>query len=302
MNNLISAKIIADSIDKNNVRITTMAFVLPRMILAELNTHRALSKNSASSRAIPTHVMLEAVEKNAFIPLKFQKNHKGMQGTHYFEEPKDIEYLTLEWLSARNSAVKHAKKLNEYKLTKQMANRILEPFMYHTVLLTATDWENFFALRAEEAADIHIQDLAYKALTVYNESEPKSLNKGDWHIPFGDLINDKELYSLYVGPDSVLEQQNWLNLYKLKIATARCAQTSYTIINEEGKALDYEKLIGLHDRLAKMGHWSPFEHCAECTEDENYYGNFKSWRQYRKFFPNENRSDSRVIKKYWKAN
>ena len=58
-NKLISAKVIADSVCPKGVRMTTMEIEYPRFILAELNTHRMLSKNSASSRAIPVKSMHE---------------------------------------------------------------------------------------------------------------------------------------------------------------------------------------------------------------------------------------------------
>ena len=156
----ISAKIIADSINPQGHRITSFILTYPRMIHGELMTHRVFSRNSASSRAIPFNKMMEMVEKDPFIPIAWQKDHKGMQGTEYFtksdlaaEEFKEeipdtvIEHLTQVWLTARDNAVRQAKYANEIGLTKQLCNRLLEPFMWHTVLVTATEFENFFELR-----------------------------------------------------------------------------------------------------------------------------------------------------------
>src|SRR6185369_11954573 len=172
----ISAKIVADSINLNGNRLTTFILTFPRYILAEFNTHRMLIKNSASSRAIPFAKMVESVKTNPFIPIAWMKDHKAMQGTDYFEDEiyspqfgdplydnnqqNDMLYvLALEklWLEARDGAVQKALDMNKLGLTKQLVNRVLEPYMWHTIICTGTEWENFFSLRASEFADIHMQ-------------------------------------------------------------------------------------------------------------------------------------------------
>jgi thymidylate synthase ThyX len=126
--------------------------------------------------------------------------------------------------------------------------------MWHTVIITSgkEGLENFFNLRNHEAAEIHIQELAKRMLEVYNESTPKQLQVGEWHIPFDD-----KLY-------------NASNSFKLKVSTARCARVSYTVVGEEGKEHSYENDIKLHDKLLESGHFSPFEHCAKVMSDEEY--------------------------------
>ena len=286
----ISAKIIADSTSENGDRLTTFVLTFPRIVLAEFNTHRAFSRNSASSRAIPFEKMVNMVEEDPFIPIAWMKDHSGMQGTEFFSPDAEEGLLIRDWLEARDYAVQSAKGLSEFGLTKQIVNRLLEPFMWHTVIVTASDYENFFALRAHEAAEIHIQALAYKMLEEYNKSQPKLLIEDEWHIPFGDNIDTIKLQEIFnITSSEELED------YKLKIATARCARVSY--MNFEGKD-DYKADIALYDRLAEMGHWSPFEHCA--TPLQPFYartGNFKGWKQLRGTFFGENRNDLRVIKK-----
>lgn len=287
---MIEAKVIADSIYKGK-RITSFVITMPRIVLAELNTHRALSRNSASSRAIPFAKMLDMVKTNPFIPIAWMKEHKGMQGTDYFTDEKEISTLLETYLKGRDAAVATAESLSNLGLTKQIVNRGLEAYMWHTVIVTATDWENFFALRAHEAAEIHIQKLAYLMLEALNNSKPKELKVGEWHIPFGDKINEADSFFSF----SVENYEERLQQLKAKIATARCARVSYTVVGEEGKPDNYEADVKLHDRLLSMGHLSPFEHCAIATDDDGYSGNFKGWIQYRKTLPDENRSDSRVI-------
>jgi hypothetical protein len=214
--------------------------------------------------------------------------------------------------------------------------------MYHTVLITATEWDNFFALRAHPAAEIHIADFASKVLDAMNASTPRLLKPGEWHIPYEDQSSNQEIadylgvlkktddspgliiqtglsggISLHDAFAKIFGTETSLSL-KLKIATARCAQTSYTIPDTDGKPMDYAKLVALHNRLAAAGHWSPFEHCARCMTQQEYLdyslatdvsdesgnriyergvcGNFRGWIQYRKHFSNESRTDDRLIK------
>ena len=268
------------------------------MVLAEFNTHRMLSRNSASSRAVPFETMLKRVQENPFIPMRWMKDHKGMQGAEYFEDPSDIKELEATWLVAKDEAVSMAELLSEQGLTKQIVNRLLEPFMWHTVIVTASEWENFFALRAHEAAEIHIQHLAHMMLDEYNKSTPNLLNVGEWHIPFGKIMDEDriehEIRSEMEDPAYQITEED-IAAAKLQIATARCARVSYT--NYEGKD-DYGADIRLHTLLSSMGHWSPFEHCAKAMEANYFSGNFCGFEQYRKEFVGENKKDERVKSKY----
>ena len=240
--NLISAEILADSLNQFGERLTTFKIVFPRIILAEFNTHRMFNRNSASSRAIPFEKMVKMVKEQPFIPIAWQKDHKGMQGTEYLTDRIEIDSATGKWLNCMESNVKYATSLGEQdNVTKQIRNRLLEPFMYHTVLITATEFKNFFDLRCPQyeidihqiktgegiffektkvfkskkdikkagidmikkysdfewlskfnkgAAEIHIMDLAEKMWDAYNESTPKQLEVGDYHLPMIEIIED----------------------------------------------------------------------------------------------------------------
>jgi thymidylate synthase ThyX len=316
-NHLITANILADSINTHGDRVTTMLLCFPRIVLSEFNTHRMLSKNSASSRAIPFKKMIKMVEEQPFVPTRWMAEHKGMQGKEYHTDPTEIGKCIKIWMDGRDAAIKFAKRLDKNKVTKQLCNRMLEPYMMHTALVTASEWENFFALRAHEDAEIHIQELAFKMLDAYNNSTPKELFAGEWHIPYGDRFDEKRLekHMPEVGPDSLQwwdEQRDWL---KVKIATARCARTSY--LNNEG-ADDYQKDLELHDRLLinQPIHASPAEHCARAMYAEEYekYSrtylndrdelviekgwcrNLKGFAQYRTMLSNDTAIDNRVNK------
>lgn len=349
----INAKVVADSINPQKDRLTSVLVTMPRIILSEMNTHRMLSKNTSSSRAIPFNKMIESVQNNPFIPIAWQKDHKGMQGTEYHVGRKH-ENAVYEWLKARDYAVKQASMMNNDGITKQLCNRLLEPFMWTTVLITGgkEGWNNFFNLRCPQyevpytwdevtkvfksrkdatkywqdkadidpsigkpkdrsdlewlqfnkgQAEIHMMALAEKIYDAVNESTPKQLKAGEWHIPFGEGVNDGKLAET-ISPNKALIYSNTnLNELRVKIATARCARTSYTVVGEEGKESNYENDIKLHDRLVQSGHWSPFEHCAKVMSDREYEEiytrndgkgdgwcrNYKGFIQYREILENK---------------
>ena len=175
----IEAKIVADSISPQGHRITSMLITFPRFILAEGKTHRIISglhgevevlediginsfregsKNSASSRAIPFEKMVKMVEEDPFIPIAWQKDHKGMQGTEYIKTTDGLYVVERYWLEARDRAVKAARDLASCNITKQLCNRILEPFMWHTALISATEFSNFFKQRLPDY-EIDLDDL-----------------------------------------------------------------------------------------------------------------------------------------------
>lgn len=268
---MIEARIIADSINPSGKRITTFITKSHRYILAEINTHRALSRNSASSRARPSEKVIQDVLDNPAVPVYWGMNQRGMQATTEIDVAKQTVAKS-EWLSAREDAVKHVKKLMELGVHKQVANRLLEPFMYQTALITATEWGNFFNLRAHPDAQPEFQELAFKMLEVYVDSVPANKDWGEWHVPFGDQ---------YLAEGLSIEQQ-------LKIATARAARVSY--VNFEGN-IDHQKDYELHDTLVTSGHCSPLEHAAMANPGRTKSGNFSGWEQYRKTIPGENRSE-----------
>lgn len=284
----IKSEIVADSINSVGVRLTTFVLEYPRFIHSEIMTHRMFSKNSASSRAIPVSKIIESVRNNPAMPVWWGENQKGMQAQKELEASKrqEAEYL---WLAARENAIEAVTRLNDIGLHKQIANRILEPWFNIRVILSGTEFENFFALRAHPDAQPEFQKLAFLMLDQYNSSDPKILGNGDWHIPFGDKIDiDRLKFLSYETGESELS-------LKLKIATARCARVSY--LNFEGQD-DYDKDIQLCDRLFGNipRHLSPAEHCAEARASKDFYGNFRGFKQYRKFFTEENLNDERVRK------
>jgi thymidylate synthase ThyX len=321
---MIKAEIIADSINSKGCRLTSYILEYPRFIHAELMTHRVFSRNEASSRAIPIEKMIQQVIDNPAMPIWWGKNQSGMQAKEELDDAQKIwnvhkavrsgqfehihkiqvstkEAAKLAWLEARDNAINHVKKLNEIGLHKQIANRILEPWFNIRVILSGTEFENFFALRVHPDAQPEIQELARQMLELYNTSKPKQLKAGEWHIPFGDRIDEKRLSDLLIKPAmiSVEDGERWnkqFNDLKIKIAIARCARVSY--FNYDGKD-DYQADIKLCDRLFGQipRHLSPTEHVAQALDSDELIGNFRGFKQYRKFFVDENLKDGRVKRK-----
>lgn len=278
----ISAEIVKDSISHIGVRLTTFALVYPRFILAEVNTHRVFSRNSASSRAIPVKKMIEQVKNDPAIPIYWGSNKPGMQaGEELTGEAK--EQAIKEWLLARDSAVAHAEKLLELGLHKQISNRILEPWMWAHTIITATDWGNFYNLRCDPDAQPEMKQLAEKMLEAHNNSIPQSCSINKWHIPY---VSDDEC--MVMGLDNAL-----------KCSAARCARVSYK--NHDGTDPDVAKDLELYERLIKGPHVSPMEHQATPDAYGRPNKNFKGWIQFRTYVPNENQPNYEGLKNTWEC-
>jgi thymidylate synthase ThyX len=272
-----SARVLLDSISPAGVRLTTMEVRYPRFIHSELMTHRVFSRNAASSRALPIKKMIDAVRSEPAMPTWWGRNQSGMQAQ---EEISDAarESAEAEWRAALEDALRHAERLSasDINLHKQLVNRILEPFAWITVIITATEWTNFFTQRTHEDAQPELKRIATMMLEEYRASTPRRLALGEWHTPL--IQPDEEL-------TVPLEE-------RLKISVARAGRVSY--LTHSG-VRDHAKDIELYERLlggGANGHWSPFEHVATpLASGDAWSGNFRGWDQYRKRFAQENASE-----------
>lgn len=251
-----SAKVIADSISEVGDRVTTLEVIIHRFVLSELNTHRVFSRNSASSRAIPLQKQLDRVRDNPAIPVVWPAEQKGMQGGDEVEATADAERA---WLAARDNAVNVAQVMGPgYGVHKSVVNRLLEPFMWHTVIVTATDWDGFWEQRCSPLAQPEIRVAAEAMKAVYDASTPRQVADWDWHLPYIDE-EDRE-WAAYKYKDRVPGRSALPTL--AKISAARCARVS--LLNHDGKRDQYVDL-GLYERLVSASpmHSSPLEH--PCT-------------------------------------
>jgi hypothetical protein len=266
----ISAKVIADSVSPGGKRITTLVLTYPRFIHSEVMTHRVLSRNAASSRAIPVKKMMAQVRKDPSHPVYWGKNQAGMQAREALSG-LHLKAAVFVWNTARWPALFFVWLFTKIGLHKQIANRILEPWMWMQSVVTATEWENFYNLRDHEDAQPEFRALVLEMKAAVTASTPQLLSPGMWHLPF---ISEDEFKKSAFSIDALI-----------RFSVARCARVSF--LNHEGK-IDYEKDRNLHDDLRKSGHMSPFEHVATPLEDPNERsGNLVGWLQYRKTLPNE---------------
>lgn len=316
----ISAKVILDSVSSNDIRLTTLQLRYPRMIHSEFMTHRVFSRNASSSRAIPVERLIEDVERDPATPVWWGKNQAGMQAR---EELSDVaewpipdsprQQAIWRWKRACAMAVEQAREMHKLGAHKQIVNRIIESYCHINVVVTATEWANFFALRCHPDAQPEMRALAEAMREAMAASTP-TLLKADrrsgirWHVPYvdwdadGKRLNDHlDLGGRRGAPETALIMNGLIRL-----SVARCARVSY--LTHEGKEPTIEADLALYDRLmaAEPLHASPAEHQAlpdvlervRDSDDDHFdlvdrwaqpelHGNFTGWVQYRKTLPNE---------------
>ena len=256
-----TARVIADSISPAGVRLTTIEVTLHRFVLAELNTHRAFSRNSASSRAIPVSRILNRVADRPAIPVRFPAEQRGMQGGTDIDDPVKAREI---WLAARDAAVVYAEQLICLGVHKSVVNRLLEPFLPHTVIISATDWDGFWRQRCSALAQDEILVAAEAMQAARQASTPRPVPYGGWHLP-------------YLQP----EDQHVSRWVHQRLSAARCARVSY--LTHDGRR-DTQADLDLYTRLVEADppHASPLEHPATpARPGAAVPGNFRGWRQLR---------------------
>lgn len=290
----ISARVISDSLSPHGCRLTTFECTFPRFILAEWNTHRMLSRNAASSRAIPIEKMIGRVLEEPAGPVRWGSNGKGMQD-HGLLPPDIAAEAERVWREGRLAAVETARKLEALGVHKQISNRVLEPWSHITVIASATSWGNFFHLRRAPDAQPEFKALADAMWEAYHASTPIQVTSTNyWHLPLVSAEEIDELKALVHGPDALGRSNIEL---AVKVSVGRCARVSYLTHNG---FRDFSADIALHDQLMTSGHWSPFEHVArplapkrvgyghgEVLDEVQQSGNYRGWLQYRKAIETE---------------
>lgn len=272
----ITAKVIAHSNarDETVSSIITMELRYPRFIHSEFMTHRVFSRNASSSRAIPIERMIQDVIDDPAMPVSWGRNQPGMQAGEELSQD-EIDTCRTAWESARNAAVLHASIMASEGAHKQIANRLLEPFAHISVVVTATDWDNFFALRCHPAADPTMRALAEAMRDAIARRGPKG---NDWHLPY---VSAEQITEAFIKDG----RSAWSTL--AMISAARCARVSY--LNHDGTQPDIEKDLALARRLLESKHMSPFEHQARVTGEDGtaLWGNLNGWDQFRKMIEDQ---------------
>lgn len=295
-----TAKVIADSRSPfTGDRITTLQLRYPRFIHAEELTHRVLgtqpeivipdgvmyekdfSRNASSSRAVPVERLIQDVLDDPAIPAHWGKNQPGMQAREehdaviWFENDGTL-YARDAWLLGRDQAVDLARRFATAGYHKQVVNRLLEPFAHINVVVTATDWDNFFLLRDHEDADPNIQLLARVMREAMAASVPAIVDRDfGWHLPYIDPQVDMPAIRDATG----VTDTDGLYEYAAKVSAARCARTSY--LTHDGRRSTVDEDLPLYSRLVgtAIKHASPLEHQAK--PQSGRWANFQGWRSFR---------------------
>jgi hypothetical protein len=274
---MISARVIADSIAPNRVRLTTVEATFNRYILAEVNTYREWSRNSASSRAIPVEKVMRQVWNDPATPIHWGKNQRGMQARAELTGWR--RWLARKmFLAARVPILVIVWMLTKLRLHKQVANRLLEPWVWHTAIISSTNWQNMFGQRDHEDAQPEFRQLARCIKAAIAGSVPREVSWGDWHLPY--IVPEDYAEAASLTRD---EASDWFPDVVF-MSVSRCAAVSYVRQNERNARKD----IALSIRLREGKHWSPFEHVAQATENHIRDSNFDAgWKQLRKFYMGE---------------
>ena len=206
-----------------------------------------IARSSASTRAIPVEKLIQKVLDDPFIPT-WSKHQKGMSGI----EDNDLEFQERMDLVHRrhlNTAIAEAREMVALGAHKQHINDLLKPWLRIPILATATEkgWNNFFQLRTDKPCRPEFREYAIWIKEAYDNSKPKELRPGEWHIPFSehmheDIVDDIEM---------------------IKIASARCARLSYA--SHDGE-ISKERDLSLAESLINDGHMGPFEHSLLAVE------------------------------------
>ena len=277
---MYSVKVERDSINSRSERLTSFVIRMPRVVLAEILTHRVTSeswgedfylcertadretsKNSASSRAIPFQRMVDSIRSDPYMPM-WSLQQKGMQGELNNDADKKAR-ADIVWMDHLEESIHAAGELHKLGIHKQDCNRLLEPWAWVTQIVTSSAWDNFFALRCHEAAFPPFRKLARMMFLARRKSTPRKLEAGEWHLPFVDPEEEKKL--------------NWIpdiNLMKtdlekaiveipdlIKYSAARAAWLSYENHDKDGS---HDTMLKTFNRLItdRPCHASPVEHQA----------------------------------------
>ena len=298
-NNTIKAKVVADSVNQNDTRITTVELEYHRYVHSELMTHRVFSRNSSSSRAIPITTMLDTILMSAATPVHWGKNQAGMQAKEELQG-ENLDCAKEIWEQAKRDAVSHSRSMHQVGVHKQIANRLTEPFQMIKVVVTSTEWNNFFWLRKHPDAPPEIAQLANCIYEARFDSTPIHLKPGEWHLPYVSTYRNAEGVRCYTDDlGSAISIRE-----ALMISASCCAQVSYR--KNDGSL---EKAETIYKRLIESEpcHASPVEHQAQAFDskiviahapntwtkglthvdrDSNLWsGNFRDFIQYRQMLP-----------------
>ena len=304
-------ELVMHSISPRGKELLSYEITFPRSVLAEVVTHRiltmqtqdgeageldglfirertalqSLSKNSASSRAIPFKQMVAAVANDPYIPEKWSKGGPGMQESGWIEDPMTVVEANVKWIQARDQMIEAATAMHNLGIHKQDVNRLLEPWGWVKQIISGTEWANFFALRTDKDAHPAFRRIARMMYLAKEVSTPKHVKYGEWHVPYvGQGTLQALAEKIGVSHSSPFERDSMV----LQVSAARCAWVSYDPPGMDG--FTNEKAFATYKKLMSgpLKHVSPVEHQGTPLDEyverthPNYRSNFSGWMQARK--------------------
>ena len=177
------------------------------------------------------------------------------------------------WNSSRLFSVFASWVLSDIcRVSKQHANRVMEPYMLVNFIVSGTEWLNFLGRRMYDDAQPEMRDLAMAIGDIYFTHNPQELKPGEWHIPYDP------------NPEEGLRDPSFV---RLRASAGQCARESY-----QGPIKSQDENIELAGRLEASGHWTPLEHQARAETDEDYrQGCLMGFRSFRSTRMNEDGGD-----------
>ncbi len=256
---MINAIVIEDTQLRHSARLTTLQVTMHRSVLAQFSKHRMFSINASSSRAVPTKKFIKQVISDPALPVFWGANKSGMVADNQLTGIK-LRIAKLAYHLGRYSAVISAYIMHKAGLHKQITNRTLEAYLWETVVVTATECDNFFNLRLAKDTQPELQEVARAMKKAMDNSKPQNSKT---HLPY-----------VTTAEKSTLSLESLL-----KISAARCARVSYLKHNKEVPSVEED--VALADRLLEAKHMTCFEHQALVATSCKFYANFNSFRSYR---------------------
>lgn len=245
-------EVLADSIGPHGVRLTTFHLRYPRAAAHEdFLTHRRFSRSASSSRAIPIERM---IKRATWGPELFGRAQPGMGADEVLDEPGQAACRAV-WNRARDEAVAGALRLAALGAAKEDANLLLRPFEWIDVVVSSTEWGNFFRQRADQETGLvrrQLKRVADGMRDLLASRTPWATRFGEWHLPY---LTTDELLDVCAGRTDRVQAA--------RASAMRCARTSYARHDGTHGSVDEDAQSCL-EKLVRSAHWSPLEHPARC--------------------------------------
>mgnify|MGYP006921313044 CR=1 FL=1 len=271
------ALVLADSVAPNGARLTTLDVTFPMFVQPQLLRHRAFSFSVQSTRAVPLETQIARVRESAVGPSRWGAAQRGMVAAEEVSETT-ARHALANWEAAAVEAANYAHRLLSLGVHQEVAGRLLAPFATCRAIVSATEWDNFFALRISGEAQAEIRELAEAIRDAREASVPAPLSLGQWHLPMVDAED-----VAWALADSAGDADVALRLVRL-VSAGRCARVSF-LQHDGRRGTPRDAKLGA--RLAADGHWSALEHQATPHVARLASGNFRGWQQFRKMHLHE---------------